>query len=137
MQEYLNQLSNNLIFISKEIDENTKTIVLNCKVKRNLKHKIHSYFQRKIKDINYGSYKIILNIQSYKYYLNRKNSLATISYDLDFVDKRTYMTKRLSDFILEGMKESSAIGLERTIKKSVANVSDSTILRLVKKNTKE
>lgn len=132
MQEYLNQLSDNLIYDKKEIIDNV--IHIYCHVKIDSSHKIHSYITRSINDVNYGNYKAILNIRCYTYYIDRKKSNKTIAYQPDFIDGRSHRTKRLTNFILNSSKESSAIGLERTLK-NITNISDSTILRLIKKNS--
>lgn len=132
MQEYLNQLSHNLIYDYKEIIDNVMHIY--CHIKNAPSHKIHSYIIRSINDINYGNYKVVLEIKCYKYYIDRKTSNKTVACQPDFIDGRSHRTKRLTDFILNSSKESSAIGLERTLK-NITNISDSTILRLIKKNS--
>jgi len=133
MQEYLNQLSDKLIYDSKELKDNT--LVIYCHIKREPSHKIHSYFVRKINDINYGNYKVVLYIKNYNYYLDR-TSFKITSYKPDFIDGRSYRTKRLTEYVLNSIKESSAIGLERTMKK-LAKISDSTIIRIVKKKSNQ
>lgn len=132
MQEYLNQLSENLIYDYKEIKDNVLHIF--CHIKNVSSHKIHSYITRSINDINYGNYKVVLEVKCYTYYIDRKQSNKTVAYQPEFIDGRAYRTKRLTEYILNGSKESSAIGLERTLK-NITNISDSTILRLIKKNS--
>ena len=132
MQDYLNQLSHNLIYDHKEINDNVMYIY--CYIKNNSSHKIHSYITRRINDINYGNFKVILEIKCYTYYVDRRKNNKTVAYQPDFIDGRSHRTKRLTDFILKSSKESSAIGLERTLK-NITNISDSTILRLIKKNS--
>ena len=119
MQEYLNQLSSNLIYDYKEIIDNVMHIY--CHIKNVSSHKIHSYITRSINDINYGNYKVILEVKCYTYYVNRKQNNKTIAYQPDFIDGRSFRTKRLTDFILNSSKESSAIGLERTLK-NITNI---------------
>lgn len=130
MQEYLNQLSDKLIYDDHKLEENTLHIY--CHILKEPSHKIHSYIIRSINDINYGNYKVILEIKCYKYYINRKENNKTVAYHPDFIDGRSYRTKRLTDYILNHSKEISAIGLERTLK-NIANISDTTILRIIKK----
>lgn len=132
MQEYLNQLSENLIYDYKEIEDNTLYIF--CHVKSTSSHKIHSYIVRSINDINYGNFKVILQVKCYTYYIDRKKDNRTIAYQPDFIDGRSHRTKRLTDYILNSSKESSAIGLERILK-NITTISDTTILRLIKKNS--
>ena len=131
MQDYLNQLSENLIFVKQELVDNT--LYIYCKYKNTTSFKVHTYKVRKVNDINYGNYKVVLIIKVFQYYLDRKNSNRVISIQHDFIDCRSSRTKRLTEYVLKASKESSAIGLERTLK-GVTNISDSTILRMVKKN---
>ena len=132
MQDYLNQLSENLIFDCKELKDNV--LYIYCHIKNTSSHKIHSYMTRSINDINYGNYKVVLVVKCFTYYIDRKVNNRTIAFQPDFIDGKTHRTKRLTDFILNSSKESSAIGLERTLK-NITNISDSTILRLIKKNS--
>lgn len=132
MQDYLNQLSESLIYDNKELKNNVLHIY--CHIKKHESHKIHSYRVRVINDINYGNYKTVLHIKCYQYYVDRKSNKIA-SYRLDFIDGVSYRTKRLTEFILNSSKESSAIGLERTLK-NITNISDTTILRLKKNSNK-
>lgn len=131
MQEYLNQLSENLIYVKKELVDNV--LYVYCNYKNTTQFKVHTYKVRKVNDINYGNYKVVLLIKVFQYYLDRKNSNRVISIQPDFIDGRTSRTRRLTEYILNASKESSAIGLERTLK-NVTNISDTTILRMLKKN---
>lgn len=131
MQEYLNQLSENLIYVRKELVDNV--LYVYCNYKNTTQFKVHTYKVRKVNDINYGNYKVVLLIKVFQYYLDRKNSNRVISIQPDFIDGRTSRTRRLTEYILNASKESSAIGLERTLK-NVTNISDTTILRMLKKN---
>lgn len=131
MQDYLNQLSDKLIYDSKKFKDNT--LIITCHICKDTSHKVHSYFVRKINDINYGNYKVILYIKNYNYYIDR-SSFKITSYKPDFIDGRSYRTKRLTDYILNNIKESSAIGLERNMK-NITKISDSTIIRIVKKKS--
>ena len=90
-----------------------------------------------IKDINYGSYKIELHIL-WKKYFNEDTSLSktTISEKFDFIPERGRRTSRLDKLLLSMQNDMSAIGCERFIKENIADVSDSTILRLLKKTNK-
>lgn len=132
MQDYLNQLSESLIYDNKELKNNVLHVY--CHIKKQESHKIHSYRVRIINDINYGNYKIVLHIKCYQYYIDRKSNKIA-SYRLDFIDGVSYRTKRLTEFILNSSKESTAIGLERTLK-NITNISDTTILRLKKNSNK-
>lgn len=135
MQLFLKELSDDLIYISHDIEDNIMTI--NVDIKKNSGKKIRAYYTKDVKDINFGSYKVILRISCPIYYLNRSESNASKAHELIFVEPKSKMTKRLAKFIEDNMKESSAIGLERTLKKSIADISDSTILRYIKKKNSQ
>jgi hypothetical protein len=132
MQEYLKELSPNLKFI--KVVTYKDRILVYCESENETDRKIHSRVERVIKDINYGQYKVELHILWKKYFNNdTTKKQKTVSEIFDFVSYRGRRTKRLDDFILFIQKEMSAIGCERIIRKDIADVSDSTILRLVKK----
>ena len=135
MQDFLNELSPKLIYIRKELYKNT--IRIYCESEPEEKRRVHSRVERVIKDINYGSYKIELHIL-WKKYFNEDTSLSktTISEKFDFIPERGRRTSRLDKLLLSMQNEMSAIGCERFIKENIADVSDSTILRLLKKTNK-
>ena len=133
MQEFLNQLSKEIIYDSHH--KKSDTLVIDCHIKKKDKLQVKTYYVRKIQDINFGSYKVLLNIRCPKYYVNRKIDPSSFTYSLDFADVKGRRTKRLSQYILDNLKEISAIGLERTLKKNVAYISDTTILRIIQKKT--
>lgn len=130
MQKFLDQLNDNLKYISYK--ENGKELIINCEVEK-LDYLIRGYKNRILKDINYGDKFIILSIRLPIYYKD-KTKKESFVHPLNCCDFRSRNTKRLEQFIIDNIKESSAIGLERTIKKHVCNLSDSSILRILKKN---
>jgi len=132
MQEYLSELSPKLRFISKEVTGSIMRVY--CESEIDGTKKVHSRVMRVIKDINYGKYKIELHILWKKYFNDNPNDIRkTVSESFEFIPHRGRRTKRLNDLLLSMQKEMSAIGCERLIKEGIADVSDSTILRLVKK----
>lgn len=131
MQTVLGLLSKALVYDEHEIMDDT--IKIRCHIEPTQDQKIHSYFIRKAKDINIGDKKVVLLIKAFRYYADRKTSQKTESVNLDFIDEGSNRTKRLSKYVMNQMKENSAIGLERVLKGGVADLSDSTILRMVKK----
>ena len=132
MQEFLNGLSPKLRFIRSE--QHGKTLWIYCESELEAGWSVHSRVERVVKDINIGGNKVELHILWKKLY--NKNPLTdktTVSEKFDFVSERGRRTKRLDELLLSMQKEMSAIGCERYIKENIADVSDSTILRILKK----
>lgn len=133
MQSYLNDLDSNLIFIKKEIINGT--IYIFCESINYDNKAVHSRKTRVIKDIPYGEFKVELHIISKKYFnINPNINKLTVSETFEFINSTGRRTKRLDELILRTCKEMSAIGCERYINEKISNVSDSSILRLIKKN---
>ncbi len=133
MQIYLNSLDSNLIFIKSEITKDVFKIY--CELKPDINKKVHSRKVRVIKDIPYNNLKVELHILTKKYFNEDPSSnQLTASEILEFVNSTGRRTKRLDEYIINLCKEMSAIGCERIIKNKIADVSDSSILRLIKKN---
>jgi len=135
MQDFLNGLSTELRFIRKET--HGKTIWIYCESEHDKAKRIHSRVERIVKDINYANYKVELHIL-WKKYFNEDLAVkkTTVSEKFDFIPPRGRRTNRLNELLLSMQKEMSAIGCERFIKENIADVSDSTILRIVKKTKK-
>jgi len=133
MQDFLDELSPKLKFIRKET--HGQTIWIYCESEHDKGKRIHSRVERVIRDINYGNYKVELRIL-WKKHFNEDPSVSktTVSEKFDFIPLRGRRTKRLDAMLLSMQKEMSAIGCERFIKEKIADVSDSTILRILKKN---
>jgi hypothetical protein len=135
MQDFLNGLSPKLRFISCKKRGNVLEVF--CESEHDSGRRVHSRVIRVVKDINFGEYKVELHILWKKYFnFNSQINNVTISERFDFIDGRANRTKRLDNLLLSMQKEMSAIGCERIIKESIADVSDSTILRIIKKNRK-
>lgn len=132
MQSFLNQLDENLIFIKSEIIDNA--IKIFCEFKLIEGKLVHSRKIRVIKDIPFGSLKVELHLLSKKYF-NDDPTLdkLTVAEKVNFIGESKRRTRRLDEYILNTCKEMSAIGCERFIKENIADVSDTTILRLIKK----
>lgn len=133
MQQYLDLLDTDLIFIKSErIDD---TFKIYCESKTDDYRKIHSRKVRVIKDIPYNNLKVELHILTKKYFNEDPSSTKlTTSEKFNFINTTGRRTKRLDEYILNLCAETSAIGCERIIKNKIADVSDSSILRLLKKN---
>lgn len=133
MNEYLNQLSENLIYIKHEVVDGT--LKLYCETKLDPQRKVHSRKIRVVKDIPYGKLKVELHILTKKYFnVFKDQKKLTIAEEHLFINSTGRRTTRLDRYIEESCREMSAIGCERFIRNHVADVSDSSILRLIKKN---
>ena len=132
MQDFLNDLSPKLRFIRSE--QHGKTLWVYCESELEAGKSVHSRLERTVKDINFGSSKVELHILWKKYYdKDPLSGRTTFSEKFDFIEARGRRTKRLDALLLSMQKEMSAIGCERYIKENIADVSDSTILRILKK----
>ena len=134
MQEFLNGLSPKLRYIRSEL--NGRTLRIYCESQPIDGMSVHSRVKRIVKDINFGDNKVELCILWKKYFCDDpESSKTTVSERLDFVSKRGRRTKRLDKLLLSMQSEMSVAGCERLVRESIADVSDSTILRLIyKKN---
>ena len=100
-------------------------------------HNIHSKYLRTIKDLPIQEYKVILNITAKVFFCKNKNChINTFAEQFDFIESHSRMTTRLKSKIVDDSKGMSARASKETINKSVAKISDDTILRLIKKNNK-
>ena len=99
------------------------------------KRNIHSTYRRIISDLPIQSYKVKLIITVKKYFCNNdKCNHKTFAEPLAFVEKNAIRTKRLDDYINNiGLKVSSKEA-EKQIKDNYVNISNNTVLRVVKKN---
>lgn len=134
MQEYLEGLEGNLIYIKHLYKD--KILHIYCETKTDLKIKVHARQERVVKDLPFGEYKVELHILSKRFYVSEE-SRKTISETFNFINDTGRRTKRLDDKIIEINKETNTIGAERLLRENFADVSDTTILRILKKtNTK-
>jgi hypothetical protein len=132
MNEYLKQLSEDLVYIKYEIIGDT--LKLYCESKKVQGRSVHSRKMRVVKDVPYGKYKVELHLLTKKYFNHDPNEeKLTKAETYTFINSTGRRTKRLDKYILDSCKETSAIGCERFIREHVADVSDTSILRLLKK----
>lgn len=129
MQKFLDQLNDKLVYISDTTEKNT--MIIDCTVEK-LDYYIRGYKMRILKDINFGDKFVILHIKLPIYYTD-KNKKKSFVHPLNCCENLSRRTKRLDNQIIENLKESSAIGLERTLNKTTCNISDTSIIRLLKK----
>ncbi len=96
---------------------------------------IHSRYIRIIKDLPIQEYKVILNIIAKVFFCKNKNcSSNTFAEQFDFIESHSRMTTRLKNKIVQASKGMSARASKSVVNDSLANISDDTILRLLKKN---
>jgi hypothetical protein len=145
MQEFLIGLSPGLEYLSHEYRDNDAVVIM-CKTVRGSRYcpycaevsgKICCRYKRKLKDIPFGEKKVTLIVLTGNYFCSNTNcSHSTFGEKIDFAEPFATRTKRLDKQILELTVGNSGIGTERYIKRNFANVSDTTINRIIKKNSK-
>lgn len=115
-----------------DVEKTNKSAICPCCGKRS--NNIHSKYIRQIKDLPIQEYKVILNITAKVFFCkNNKCSINTFAEQFDFIESHSRMTTRLKDRIIEDSKGMSARASKQIINNGVANISDDTILRLLKK----
>ena len=122
--------------LSINIERTNKSDICPCCGKKSTN--IHSKYIRTIKDLPIQEYKVILNITAKVFFCKNKNcSVNTFAEQFDFIESHSRMTTRLKNKIVDDSKGMSARASKETINKSVAKISDDTILRLIKKSNKQ
>lgn len=114
------------------IERRNKTSV--CPCCGTVSHSIHSRYVRPIKDLPIQEYKVILNIIA-KVFLckNNKCNINTFAERFDFIEKRSRITTRLKNKIINDAKGMSARASKEIFKKGLVDISDDIILRIIKK----
>lgn len=142
LDELIKELDKKLIVVGKEIKEEimyiyceTEKQVTRCKYCGKKSENVHSTYTRIISDLPIQNYKVKLVIKVKKYFCsNNKCKHRTFAEPLNFVEKNAIRTKRLDEYInYVGLKTSSTVA-EKQIKDTHVNISNNTILRIVKKN---
>ena len=96
---------------------------------------IHSRYVRPIKDLPIQEYKVILNITAKVFFCkNKKCPTNTFAEHSDFIESHSRMTTRLKEKIVQTSKGMSARASKAVVNDGLVNISDDTILRLLKKN---
>ena len=92
-------------------------------------------YLRTIKDLPIQDYKVYLIITVRTFFCkNEECETKTFSETFDFVKSRSRMTNRLEDKIINTSKEMSARKSKKIVNEGLANISDDTILRMLKKS---
>jgi len=142
MEEFLRLLDKNLRLVSFEYKNDV--LIIQCETVRAEKpcpycgtasDKAHSRYVRKIKDLPFGEFKVVLMVAANKYFCQGGEcGKKTFSERLLFLQPFSRMTKRLNNFVLENAISTNAMSAEKFIRKNTAQLSDTTINRIIKKN---
>ena len=138
----IKELDKKLIIIKKEIINgiiyiycDTEKQKTKCKYCGQESENVHSTYTRTVSDLPIQNYKVKLIINVKKYFCNNaKCQHTTFAEPLEFIEDNAIRTKRLDDYINGiGLKTSSK-DAERQLKSTHVNISNNTILRIIKKN---
>lgn len=142
MEELMKKLDKKIKVISYEeidgishihIKRTNKSAICPCCGKKS--SKINTKYFRTIKDLPIQDNKVILNLETKTFFCkNKECQIKTFSEKFDFIESHARMTTRLKDRIVEDTKGMSAHYAKTTVNKGLVNISDDTILRLLKKN---
>lgn len=144
LDELVKELDNKLVVTRKEIKDEimyiyceTKKQSTKCKYCGEESENVHSVYTRTISDLPIQKYKVKLVITVKKYFCNNpKCNHTTFAEPLDFVEKNALRTKRLDEYIKEVGLKNSSIEARNQITNSHVEISNNTILRILKKTKK-
>lgn len=144
LDELVKELDNKLVVTRKEIKDDimyiyceTKKQTTKCNYCGEESEKVHSVYIRTISDLPIQKYKVKLVIKVKKYFCdNPKCHHTTFAEPLDFVEKNALRTKRLDEYIKDVGLKNSSIEARNQITNSHVEISNNTILRILKKTKK-
>lgn len=144
LDELIKELDKKLVVTRKEIKDGimyiyceTKKQSTRCKYCGEESENVHSVYTRTISDLPIQKYKVKLVITVKKYFCNNpKCNHTTFAEPLDFVEKNALRTKRLDEYIKEVGLKNSSIEARNQITNSHVEISNNTILRILKKTKK-
>lgn len=142
LDELIKKLDKKLIVTGKEIKEGimyiyceTEKQKMKCKYCGEESEKVHSRYTRIISDLPIQNYKVKLVIKIRKYFCNNsKCQHKTFAESLDFVEKNAIRTKRLDEYIKDIGLKTSSTEAEKQLTNTHVDISNNTILRIIKKN---
>lgn len=142
LDELIQELDKKLIVTKKEIVDGimyiyceTEKQKVKCKYCGKQSDSVHSTYIRTISDLPIQKYKVKLVIKVKKYFCNNKKcKKTTFAEPLDFVEKNSLRTKRLDEYINKIGLSTSSIEARKQINATHVDISNNTILRIVKKN---
>ena len=141
LDELIKELDSKLVVTGKETKDDimyiyceTKKQSTKCKYCGEESENVHSVYTRTISDLPIQKYKVKLVITVKKYFCNNpKCNHTTFAEPLDFVEKNALRTKRLDEYIKEVGLKNSSIEARNQITNSHVEISNNTILRIIKK----
>ena len=144
LDELIKELDSKLVVTGKEIKDDimyiyceTKKQSTKCKYCGEESENVHSVYTRTISDLPIQKYKVKLVITVKKYFCNNpKCNHTTFAEPLNFVEKNALRTKRLDEYIKEVGLKNSSIEARNQITNSHVEISNNTILRILKKTKK-
>ena len=142
LNELINELDPKLIVMKKEIIDGIMYIYCDkqkqktkCKYCGQESESVHSTYKRTISDLPIQNYKVKLIINVKKYFCNNsKCQHTTFAEPLEFIEDNAIRTKRLDNYINKIGSKTSSKDAERQVKNTHVNISNNTILRIIKKN---
>jgi hypothetical protein len=144
MDEFLANLCEKLKYVSHEYeaDDSVKIFcrmdggIAVCPYCGQSSDKVNKRYKRVLKDSPFGDKKVTLIVKFNSYFCkNDECSHFSFAETVGFAEPFATRTKRLEKQILEAAIGSSGIGAERYLRRNVATVSDTTINRIIKKNS--
>lgn len=144
LNELIKELDPKLIVIKKEIIDrimyiycDTQKQKTKCKYCGQESENVHSVYKRTISDLPIQNYKVKLIINVKKYFCNNsKCQHTTFAEPLEFIEDNAIRTKRLDNYINKIGLRTSSKDAERQVKDTYVNISNNTILRIIKKKQK-
>lgn len=141
MQDYINMLSHNLKYISKNEDNNSIIFLVESTVKSPIcpycgtpSSRCHSKYKKSFDDLPLNNKKVTVEIYNRKMFCDNKYcNHKTFSETYDFVDRRAKKTKRLVKYILDISINMSSISAQNTLRKNGIKIGKSTICTFLKK----
>lgn len=116
------------------IKRTNRSAICSCCGKKS--SKVNTKYFRTIKDLPIQDNKVILKLETKTFFCkNKECQINTFAEKFDFIESHARMTTRLKDRIVNDSKGMSARAAKATINNGLANISDDTILRLIKKNS--
>jgi len=142
INEIVAELDEKLQITKKEIREKMLNIycdraceISNCSYCGRASSKVHSRYIRELADLPISQYKVKLIVEVKKYICeNADCKHKRFAESLPFASERAKRTSRLDEYIMEiGMKNSS-VEAAKIIRKTHADISNQTVLRVIKKS---
>lgn len=139
--ELLKELDENLIV--NKVEKSGGTLYIYCDIDHTVakckycgmeSSSVHSRYTRTVSDLPIQEYQVKLIITVPKYFcINEKCHHKTFAYILPFAEGNSLRTKRLDAHIYEMGIRNSSLETKKQLSKSHISVSNSTVLRLIKK----